>query len=99
MRKLGMSSSNDEPDRIARRAAYAAGIETKTGLNKIYGGKGVDHLFGGGFASEIYGGEGVDLVQGGGFETALYRGEGTDMFGLASNAFVMDAAAEDALSF
>jgi hypothetical protein len=41
------------------------------------------------------GGDDNDYVVGGGFGSQLYGGAGADLFGLADNAFVMDATKED----
>ncbi|HEX8665517.1 MAG TPA: calcium-binding protein [Beijerinckiaceae bacterium] len=70
-------------------------VGTRTGVDKIYGGAGNDHLYAGGFTSEIHGGAETDYLEGGGFKSQLYGEGGADIFGLAGNTFVMDATAED----
>jgi Ca2+-binding RTX toxin-like protein len=68
---------------------------TRTGRDTIEGGAGNDKLFAGGFTPKICGGDGDDYVVGGGFGSQLYGGAGADLFGLADNAFVMDASKDD----
>ena len=60
---------------------------SETGISTIYGGDGVDFLFGG-WGGSLYGDGQTDYLAADGIESHLYGGDGADLFHLTNGAFI-----------